>query len=152
MISTTKKHIRRNWQIFPNDDRLGRWCKLYATLNRDGDIMISRFTHEALGSPECVLLLFDSDERVIGLKPARETQKDAFPVRPRGSYGGRRIRAYRFCQRHAIKIDGTVRFPRLEIDAEGILILDTKDIEYFKIRRRPKPRPSRSDPVNRAVG
>ncbi|MBK9174330.1 MAG: hypothetical protein IPM28_15210 [Chloracidobacterium sp.] len=149
MMTTTKKHIRRKWEIFPNDDRLGRWCKLYATLNRDGDIMLSRFTHEALGAPESVLVMYDSETHVIGLMPARVTQTDGFPARIRGSYGGRRIRAYRFCRRHGIKIEGTVRFPRVEIDAEGVLILDLKDIEYFKIRRRPRALTTASQNLDR---
>jgi hypothetical protein len=138
-----RKRIRRQWEIFPNDeDHLGRWCKLYATLNRDGDIMISRFTHEALGSPDSYLLLYDADVRVIGLKAARPGQRDAYPARARGGYGGRRIRAFRLCRRHAIKIDGTVRFPRVEIDHEGVLILDLNDTQYFNIKRRGKLKPA----------
>lgn len=138
MMATNNITVKRKWEIFPNTERVGRWCNLYATLNKQGDIMISRFTHEALGSPENYLLLFDQETQVIGLRAARPGQKDTYPARPRGAYGGQRIRAFRLCRRHAVKIEGTVRFPRAEIDREGILILDLKDVTPFRIRRKPR--------------
>lgn len=128
--------IIRKWEVIPHDASQGRWCMIYVTLSPEGEIWLSRFTHEAMGAPKGYLLLYDRETRVIGLKPARETQAAAYPARPRGNYGGCRIRAYQFCRREHIAFEKTVRFTAAYIDHEGILILDLKDVTYFNIRRK----------------
>ena len=140
MNRRTEKAVRK-WEVIPHDASIGRWCMIYATLSPEGEIWLSRFTHEAMGSPNGYLLLYDRDSRVVGLTVARETQAAGYPARPRGNYGGCRIRAYQFCRREHIAYEKTVRFPRAHIDAEGVLILDLKDTQFFQIRRRKKPAP-----------
>jgi len=52
------------------------------TIQRRGLISINRAAFEQLNKPEGVELLWDSDRRVIGLRPAALTNQNAYPVRP----------------------------------------------------------------------
>ena len=83
-------NVRRSWEECPREAKEARWAQLYATLNPDGDIVISAFTHKTLGAPDSYLLLFDRERSVIGLRPARSAvEKNAYPARDRGRHGGR---------------------------------------------------------------
>lgn len=121
-------NVRRSWEECPREAGEARWKALYASINPDGDIVISRYTHEKLGGPEAYVLLFDRERRVIGMRPAvPAVEKNAYPARPRGRHGGRRIRGYRLCREFGIVVDRTVRFHRCQIDNSGVLILDLLD-------------------------
>jgi hypothetical protein len=121
-------NVRRSWERCPREAKESRWQTLYASMNPSGDIVISRRTHEVLGSPDAYLLLFDRERRVIGLQPSNSAvEKDAYPARPRGKHGGRRIRGYRLCREFGITLDRTVRFHRCQLDNSGTLILDLYD-------------------------
>lgn len=136
MIDVQQINVRRNWEECPREAKEARWASLYATLNPQGDLVISRFTHEVLGTPDSYLLLYDRERDVIGLRPARAAvEKNAYPARPRGRHGGRRIRAYRLCREFGIHIYETVRFHRCQLDNSGILILDLRDTRPAGKRR-----------------
>lgn len=112
---------------------------MYATLNPEGDIVISRFTHETLGSPDSYLLLFDRERQVIGLRPARlSIERNAYPAKDRGRHGGKRIRGYRLCREFGITVPETVRFHHCQLDNSGVLILDLDDTR--PVRQRSKLR------------
>ena len=122
-------NVRRNWEECPREAAESRWASLYATLNRAGDIVISRYTHEVLGAPDSYLLLFDRERSVIGLRPARgAVERNAYPARDRGRHGGKRIRGYRLCREFGITVRQTVRFHRCQLDNDGVLILDLNDV------------------------
>ena len=130
-------NVPRRWRETPRDARETRWESLYATLNAEGDLVISRRTHEVLGSPDSYLLLFDVERNVIGLRPANAAvEKNAYPARRRGRYGGRRIRALRMMREFGVQIYETVRFHRCQLDNSGILILDLRDTRPAGKRRR----------------
>jgi len=97
--------------------------------NPRGDIIIiSRHTHEVLGSPPGHILLYDRERLTLGLQPSNPSvEKNAYPAKPRGSHGGRRIRGYRAMREFAIDLDVTVHFHHCQIDNSGILILDLLD-------------------------
>lgn len=128
MAMVENVNVRRDWEECPREAKESRWAAMYASLNPDGDIIISRYTHEALGSPDSYVLLFDRERQVIGMRPARlAVEKNAYPARPRGRHGGRRIRGYRLCREFGISIGKTVRFHRCQMDNNGVLILDLQD-------------------------
>jgi len=128
MVDIQNVNVRRNWEECPRERGASRWKTLYATLNQEGVLVLSRYTHEELGSPDSYVLLYDRERMVIGLRPARASvDKNAFPVGTRGRHGGKMIRAYRLCREFAISIDKTVRFHQCSIDFSGVLILDLKD-------------------------
>ena len=117
--------METNWEVCPRDEGNGRWAEIYATLNPAGDIVISRFTHEAMGKPEAYLLMFDRLHAVIGLRGARlSIDENAYPARSRGRHGGRVIRGLRLCREFGIWANETIKFPRAKIDGDGILLLD----------------------------
>ncbi len=122
-------NVRRNWEECPKV--LGteaRWGVLYATLNVEGHIRLSRVTHEALGAPDSYVLLYDRERDVIGLRPARlAVEKNAYRAIDRGPYGGKRINGFRLCREFGIDTNETVRFHHCQIDNSGVLILDLRD-------------------------
>lgn len=129
-------NVRRNWEECPREAAESRWAAMYATLNASGDIIISRFTHEALGAPDAYLLLYDRERHVIGLRPANAAvEKNAYPARPRGHHGGRRIRGYRLCREFGINVYETVRFYKCQMDNSGVLILDLNETRSASKRR-----------------
>ena len=122
-------NVRRNWEECPKEARDARWASFYASMNPAGDIVISGYTHKKLGGTDGYLLLFDRERQVIGLRPARlEKDRNAYPARPRGKHGGRRIRGYRLCREFGIVLGRTVRFHRCRMDNQGVLILDLNEV------------------------
>lgn len=121
-------NVRRNWEECPRDPAKSRWTTLYATLNPLGDLVISRFTHEQLGSPPGYVLMFDRDRDVVGMRPANPAaERNAYPVATRGRHGGQLVRAHRMCREFGIQLRDTRRFHHCQIDHNGVLILDLKD-------------------------
>jgi len=139
MIDIQNTNRRRKWEKCPRDRQPGRWATLYAAIYTNGTITLSRHTHEALGSPEACVLLYDRDTNVVGLRPANKAlDKDAYPVAPKGTHGGQRIYAHRLIHEFGIYLSETVRFPRCIIDREGTLILDLKDVQPAMKKRKNK--------------
>lgn len=133
MAQGNRRNVRREWEECPREARETRWQAMYVTLNPQGDIVISRFTHEACGQPPAYVLLFDRENKAIGLKPMNsEDVKNAYPARVRGRHGGRRIRGWRLCREFGLKVDRTVRFPSCYLDVDGVLILDLEEARYLK--------------------
>ena len=119
------KKPERRWKECPRDLASSRWSTLYATLNPNGDLVISRFTHEAMGSPKAYVLLYEPETSTIGLRAESNVPEfNAYPANERGRHGGRRIRAYRLCREIRLSLPETVRFHQCYIDHHGILILD----------------------------
>ena len=129
-------NVRRSWEVCPRElGNEARWGVLYATLNTEGHIRLSRVTHEALGSPESYELLYDRERETIGLRPARlAVEKNAYKAIDRGPYGGKRINGYRMCRQFGIDLNATVRFHHCQIDNSGVLILDLRDTVPAKKR------------------
>ena len=133
---TDNTNVRRNWEECPREAAESRWAALSVTLNAEGDIVISAFTHKTLGEPDSYLLLFDRERSVIGLRPARSAvERNAYPARDRGRHGGKRIRGYRMCREFGIRVERTVRFHRCRLDNDGVLILDLNDVRTVGKKR-----------------
>lgn len=131
--------MRRNWEECPRVDTTGRWSALYVTMNSDGHIVLSRRTFERVGSPEAFLLLFDRLGQIIGLKPAHTATRNAYPAAKIGRHGGRVIRALQLKRHFGIHVPETVRFVAPEIDEDGVLLLNLRDVESgAKVRGRQK--------------
>src|SRR5215213_4330963 len=128
MAHSENVNVRRNWEVCPRGAEESRWTSMYASMNRYGDIIISRVTHEKLGKPAAYQLLYDRERDVIGLRPARiDVDKHAFPARERGRHGGIRIRGHKMIREFGIYVDATRVFHRCQMDNHGVLILDLRD-------------------------
>ncbi len=114
----------------------GRWSKLYASINPEGEIRICKRSHELLGRPESVLLLYNPREKTIGITPAEPDAKNAFRSGPRGRFGGREIRAHQLLTRHKIVLPYCIRFESPTIDADRILNLDLRNVRPVKRQNR----------------
>jgi hypothetical protein len=137
MIDTKQKR-RFNWVQTPRAAHEGRWSKLYVSLSPQGYISVSKFTHESMGSPDSYVLLYDRELNVVGLQPARlNVTKNAYPAKPNGDRGGRRIYAARMMREHNLYLSESAWFPRCYIDHTGTLILELNDVRA--VRKNGKP-------------
>lgn len=121
------------WKIVPRGDVAAHWSGLYVTMNKLGSIVLSRVTHERLGSPTAYMIMFDGFNHRLALKPEEIGKKDAYPARKYGKRGARIIRVFRLVAEFGIRPPDTIEFERPKIDLEGMLILDLR-----KIRISPK--------------
>jgi hypothetical protein len=138
MIDKKEKTRCFNWVQTPRSAKEGRWSKLYVSLNRQGTITLSGFTHGSMGSPDSYLLLYDEDLNVVGMQPARlNVTKNAFPAALIDKRGGRKIYAGRMMREHNLYMSETAWFPRCYIDHTGTLILELNDVRPVRRNGRP---------------
>lgn len=120
--------MRSNWRQVekrPKGNEITRFG-LYASLSRVGNLFINRGAFVGLGEPEAVEIYFDSVNNRIGLKPARASMRNSFRVRKFGYSKGKVIRMMQVLLDYKIDLPATVQFYDIEIDEEGILILDLR--------------------------
>ncbi|MDI1243390.1 MAG: hypothetical protein PSX80_15870 [bacterium] len=111
------------WRVLPKGDVGAQFPLLYATLNPQGSIVISRPTHERLGSPDGYLIMFDPLRHRLALKPAPDSDPNAYPARVIGRSGAKIIRAHRMIREFGIQPPETIEFPEAKI-VDEVLILD----------------------------
>jgi len=121
--------MQRNWEEAAREAHRTARVGHYATINGAGNIVIGRFTHEALGSAEAVMLLFDRVNMSIGLKRAHPRQENAYPLKPMGRHGAKLIRGAQAANQFGLRINGTMRFINPEIDEDGVLVLDLRNMK-----------------------
>jgi len=133
-------NVKRDWKEIPRDERRAQWAGLYVTMNSKGTIVLNRATHERLGGPAAFLLLYDSANNTIGLKPTSPQIRNAYPATKSGRHGGHKIAAYRLVAECGLHIKETLEFPDAEIDLDGILVLN---LRTAKVSNRALNHPTR---------
>ena len=118
--------MKRVWSEVPRGDKRAQWAGVYVTMNGKGVIVMNRAAHERLGGAEAFLVLYDSANNTIGLKPTGAKMRNAYPAHISGRHGGRRVNAYRLLTEHRIRVDQTLEFPDADIDEDGILVLNLR--------------------------
>ena len=118
--------MKADWIEVSRGDVAPRWAGYYASMNRKGQIAFNRVTHERMGSPEAVNILYDRVNNRIGLKPTSRAMRNAYPLIRWSNCGGRMVRALRVMTEFGIELPATVEFREVEIDQDGILILDLR--------------------------
>ena len=102
--------------------------KPWVTLGKNKDMYFNAKALELLGQPEAVRFLFDTAQRLIGIRKESPKVEQAFPIkretRDSGTTG--RLQASLFCTAYGIKPDYRIAFHDIHIDADGIMILDLK--------------------------
>jgi len=121
---------RRPWEWDEFKDTAARRFpdRLYATINPRGDFVINRKTFIAMNEPQAVVLLYDKSTRTIGVKRSRLDVPNAILVHTRHSRYNRVFRSKKFLEKHGIQLKQTVQFPTAEIDTDGVLILNLKEM------------------------
>ncbi len=133
------------WAVLPRGDA-ARWSGMYVTMNPKGSIVLSRTTHERLGAPMAVLIMYDALTSRLALRPVSPETQHAYPVRVQGTCGGRVIRAYRLVSEFGIQPTETVEFQEPRLDLYEQLILDLKTIRVSpRARGWSKRRPADYD-------
>lgn len=59
----------------------------YVTIQKRGTISINQAAYDALGGPAAVELLYDPEEKVVGLRAVDSSAEHAYPVRTAGPGG-----------------------------------------------------------------
>ena len=118
--------MRQNWKEVQRDAVRGKWAAARVTLNPKGHLTLSRQTWELMGGPGAFVVLFDTVNNRIGLKPAYETTRNAFKCARHGRYGGKILRVYRMMVDFRIDLPETLEFFNPDRDEDGILILDLR--------------------------
>ena len=119
--------MRANWtECKFVDQHHVAWAGIYVTLTRYGEIRLGVKTWQKMGEPKAVTVYFDSANNRFGLKATAPGTRNAFPVRPKGMSGGRRIPILGVLRDNRIDLPETIRFYDAYFDDEGILILDLR--------------------------
>lgn len=101
--------------------------KPYVTIQKRGTISLNAAAHAALGEPEAVELLYDRDERIVGLRAVSREAEHAYALRPQAgkSVGPYIVSGTAFAKYY--KIDTSVS-RRWVAQLEGdILCIDLKE-------------------------
>ena len=145
------KYMKAEWKEIKKGDVVPGAAGLYASLNPKGNIVINLATHERMGSPEAVNLLFDAVNNRIGLKPTSAALRNAFRLHRHGRGLRRRVWALKLVREVGIAVRETIEFQNPEIDQDGILILDLRDTRV-SARARAMNRRNRGPVSTTAVG
>ena len=98
---------------------------IHVTLSPRSEFYLNEAAMVKLGDPVAVRLMFNREERKIGITGAPLNTKASYTLRAK--YGmdvsGRVFRATDFCRSLALHFDRTVMFPNSTVE-DGILILD----------------------------
>lgn len=115
--------MKKQWEQCKPGQKLGRWLSPQVTMDRRGDIQLSRVTWELLDEPDEVLVFYDRNSQTIGIRAAHSQTPHHFPVLKKGRHGGRRIRANGLNRQFGVTLTHTVRFKNAFLDEEGMLNL-----------------------------
>jgi hypothetical protein len=117
--------MKRNWTEIARGDVPAQNAGMRASLNPKGVIRLGQTTHQRMGGPEAVQILFDAANNTIGLKPTSPSMKNAYRLLRRGR-GRRELYALKMVNEVGLVIPETIEFPHVEIDTDGIVILDLR--------------------------
>ncbi len=112
----------RAWKEFSVNPPAGR-LENYASINRHGKIVLNHKLYVSLGSPKCVVVLYDEQTETIGLRPASSIMPNAITVYTAAASHRVWIRAHAFIKAAKLKFDYCIRFTKPPIE-DGVLILD----------------------------
>ena len=107
--------MKRNWTEIARGDVPAQSAGMRASLNPKGVIRLSQTTHQRMGGPEAVQILFDAADNTIGLKPTSPSMKNAYRLLRRGR-GRRELYALKMVNEVGLIIPETIEFPHVEID------------------------------------
>lgn len=101
----------------------------YVTIQKRGTMSFNHSAFVALGSPEAIELLYDRDERIIGVRAVHPGVEHAYPIRATG--GGKAdsgtwmVSGRAFAQYYGIDTEVSRRYAA--VMDNGVLCIDLKD-------------------------
>lgn len=94
------------------------------TIQKRGTLSFNRPAFEALGEPSAVELLYDREERVVGLRPIDPAAPHAYQPRQQGKTANWLVSGRAFTQYFGIETDTARRYPAVLQD--DVLTVDLK--------------------------
>jgi hypothetical protein len=95
------------------------------TIQKRGTVSLNASAFAALGSPDSVELLYDSQQRIVGLRPVDRRSETAYRVRPPATGSGPYlVSATMFLRFHDLEVSVSRRWPSF-VD-NGVLCVDLK--------------------------
>jgi len=129
--------MQKDWKEFEGGPNKSFRNRIRVTLSPKGMILLNRIAYQALEEPQAVVLLFDENERTIGLKPADPTRQNAFPIKQKDQYHNRTIATNSFCRHYNLIPTRTILFNNAEVDNDGVLRLELRETIAVGGTRRP---------------
>jgi hypothetical protein len=119
--------------------RLSSTTEPAVTLQKKGAFSLNASAFDALGRPDAVELLYDRDERLIGMRPALPENPNSYPVRPVAA-GSRTyvVAGMAFAKYYGIEL-GVARRWAGQV-RNGMLVLDLKEAGTSIAAGRPASR------------
>ena len=114
-----------HWETFNGSQHL-RTAKTEprVTLGAKSTFYLNGTAYEAMDQPAAVEMLYDGNERIIGLRPVDIRKRNAFVIKPHGKTGNyRRISAASFCTHYRLRFNATLLFNEIDIN-NGVMVLD----------------------------
>lgn len=127
--------MTRNFEVFT-----GRFVRapksLSVSVSKRGIIGFYQRVHAALGSPDCVRLLFDRSTDTAGLQKAACAEPHVYPVKRQSAGRSYRVHAGAFCKAYGFGPKGNAPLiftPALEGDT--LILESSKAVTgYFRVR------------------
>jgi len=115
-----------HWTVFEGIPNRKRKELARVTLSPNRSLLLNAHAYQAFGEPKAVEMLFDGNRNLIGLRPCDPHKKNAFEFRSAGGRSNRNVAISlgAFLTHFGIKPERTVLFEQIDIDRDGILILD----------------------------
>jgi hypothetical protein len=118
-----------NWETFEDGPIVRTRERVHVSIKRDCKMYFNKKAFEALGAPDGVALMYDSREKLIGVRASPLNRRETFLLRKKNrKETGWTINALNFCRRHDIDPGETLAFTNVEIIDGPILLLDLNDV------------------------
>ena len=80
---------------------------------------------DLMEQPAAVEMLYEGNERIIGMVPVDIRHRNAFMIKPHGKTGNyKRISAASFCTHFRLKFSRTILFNGIDLDPDGTMVLE----------------------------
>lgn len=120
-----------HWKLFEGAPNGRRKERARITIGKNKAFLINYVAYQAVGGPSAVELLFDEHRSKIGIRPCDPKKQNAFPVKSVRKSSHKFIHAGAFLTHFDINITRRILFEDIDIDKNGMLILDMNKITYI---------------------
>ncbi|MES2461110.1 MAG: hypothetical protein V4671_11045 [Armatimonadota bacterium] len=111
--------------------------KAMVTITKHGVLSMNRKSYALLGKPKTVILRYDAKQKVVGVRPTEEEDRNAFVVRHHGTSQIYTVAFGSFARHHKINRDLSRRY---SVDiADGTLIIDITKPDGMVLKARSAP-------------
>jgi hypothetical protein len=123
----------------------------YVTIQKRGTLSFNRAAYAALGEPEAVELLFDREDRRIGIRRVDPSTAHAYGVRPLNRGATWLASGTAFVNYYGIETAVSRRWPAEAVD-EGFLVIDLKEEGQEVTSNRAQAVGARDEPSSDGLG